>query len=482
MINIKSVLKVVAFLIILDGVGMLLGIPFSLYYGDSDWKDLLNTGGVLIVLGAIIFLFTFNNKLDIQKRESFIIVGLGWVVMSLFGALPFVVNGAIPSYTDAFFETMSGFTTTGSSILNNIEGMPHGLLFWRSLTQWFGGMGIIVLSLAILPILGIGGMQLFVAEVPGPTKDKIHPRVRETAKRLWGIYALLTLAETVLLMLGGMTFFDAINHSFTTMATGGYSTKQASVGYFNSPFIQYVITLFMFLAGMNFTLHYFWIHGKFNRIKNDDELRFYFFITVAVAIVISIDLFVHNHGSLEKSFRDSIFQTVSTITTTGYVTSDYESWGPFYQILFFILLFAGGCAGSTGGGIKMVRHRILMKNSLLELKRLLHPRAVLLVRFNGHVVPNNVLSNIMAFTFWYVAIFLIGTLLMSLAGLDFASSIGAVATSLGNVGPGIGTVGPSFNFSNVSVPGKWLLSLLMLIGRLELFTILIIFSRSFWKK
>jgi trk system potassium uptake protein TrkH len=290
------------------------------------------------------------------------------------------------------------------------------------------------------------------------------------------------LAETALLMFGGMTFFDAINHSFTTMATGGYSTKQASVAYFNSPFIQYVITLFMFLAGMNFTLHYFWIHGKFDRLKKDDELRFYFFITIAVALVIAIDLFVHNHGSLEKSFRDSLFQTVSTITTTGYVTSDYESWGPFYQILFFILLFAGGCAGSTGGGIKMVRHRILMKNSSLELKRLLHPRAVLLVRFNGHVVTNNVLSNIMAFAFWYVAIFLIGTLLMSLLGLDFASSIGAVATSLGNVGPGIGTVGPSFNFSHVSVSGKWVLSSLMLIGRLELFTILIIFSRSFWKK
>ncbi len=482
MINIKVVLKVISFLLILDGLGMLLGIPFSLYYGDNDWNALLFTGSGIIAVGIVLFLLTHEDKFEVKKRESFIIVGIGWIVMSLFGALPFVVHGSIPSYTDAFFETMSGFTTTGASILNDIEAMPHGLLFWRSLTQWFGGMGIIVLSLAILPILGIGGMQLFVAEVPGPTKDKIHPRVRETAKRLWGIYAALTLAETLLLMLGGMTFFDAINHSFTTMATGGYSTKQASIAYFTSPFIQYVIIVFMFLAGMNFTLHYFWIHGKFGRLKRDDELKFYALVIFGVSLVIAIDLFSQHHGGLEKSFRDSLFQTVSTVTTTGYVTSDYESWGPFYQILFFILLFAGGCAGSTGGGIKMVRHRILMKNSALELKRLLHPRAVLLVRFNGHIVSYEIMSNIIAFAFWYVAIFLFGTLVMSLLGLDFASSIGAVATSLGNVGPGIGTVGPSFNFSHVSIAGKWVLSALMLVGRLELFTILIIFSRSFWKK
>ncbi len=482
MFNIKAVLKVISFLLILDGFGMLLGIPFSLYYSDNDFNALFYTGASIVFLGIILFLLTHEDKFEVKKRESFIIVGIGWIVMSLFGALPFVIHGSIPSYTDAFFETMSGFTTTGASILNDIESMPHGLLFWRSLTQWFGGMGIIVLSLAILPILGIGGMQFFVAEVPGPTKDKIHPRVRETAKRLWGIYAALTLAETILLMFGGMTFFDAINHSFTTMATGGYSTKQASIAYFNSPFIQYVIIIFMFLAGMNFTLHYFWIHGKFGRLIKDDELKFYSLVILGSALIIAVDLFSQHHGGLEKSFRDSLFQTVSTITTTGYVTSDYESWGPFYQILFFILLFTGGCAGSTGGGIKMVRHRILMKNSALELKRLLHPRAVLLVRFNGHVVSHEIMSNIIAFAFWYVAIFLIGTLIMSLLGLDFASSIGAVATSLGNVGPGIGTVGPSFNFSHVSDAGKWVLSSLMLIGRLELFTILIIFSRSFWKK
>jgi trk system potassium uptake protein TrkH len=482
MVDFKSILRVISFLMILDGFGMLFGIPFSLYYGDADVEDLLKTGLSVAAAGGIVFAFLRNYKKDIRKRDSYLIVGSGWIVMSAFGALPFVVHGSIPSYTDAFFETMSGFTTTGASILNDIEALPHGLLFWRAFTQWLGGMGIIVLSLAILPILGIGGMQLFVAEVPGPTKDKIHPRIRETAKRLWGIYLLLTLAETALLMIGGMNLFDALTHSFTTMATGGFSTKQASIAYYDSAFIHYVIIFFMFVAGMNFSLHYFWLHGNWKKLRDNDEFKFYLFFILAVSIVISIDLFVHNYGGAEKSFRDSLFQVVSIVTTTGYVTSDYETWGAFYQIVFFILLFAGGCAGSTGGAIKMVRHQLLVKNALNELKRLLHPRAVIPVRFNRKVVGNDVMSNIIAFAFWYIAIFLVGMMTLSLLGMDFISSIGAAATALGNVGPGIGTVGPSLNFANVHPAGKWVLSFLMLVGRLELFTILIIFSRSFWKK
>jgi trk system potassium uptake protein TrkH len=482
MVDFKSILRVISFLMILDGFGMLFGIPFSLYYGDADVEDLLKTGLSVAAAGGIVFAFLRNYKKDIRKRDSYLIVGSGWIVMSAFGALPFVVHGSIPSYTDAFFETMSGFTTTGASILNDIEALPHGLLFWRAFTQWLGGMGIIVLSLAILPILGIGGMQLFVAEVPGPTKDKIHPRIRETAKRLWGIYLLLTLAETALLMIGGMNLFDALTHSFTTMATGGFSTKQASIAYYDSAFIHYVIIFFMFVAGMNFSLHYFWLHGNWKKLRDNDEFKFYLFFILAVSIVISIDLFVHNYGGAEKSFRDSLFQVVSIVTTTGYVTSDYETWGAFYQIVFFILLFAGGCAGSTGGAIKMVRHQLLVKNALNELKRLLHPRAVIPVRFNRKVVGNDIMSNIIAFAFWYIAIFLVGMMTLSLLGMDFISSIGAAATALGNVGPGIGTVGPSLNFANVHPAGKWVLSFLMLVGRLELFTILIIFSRSFWKK
>ena len=482
MIDLKSILRVISFLMILDGIGMLFGIPFSLYYGDNDVSTLLETGLSIAVIGGLIFASLRKYKKDIRKRESYLIVGSGWIVMSAFGALPFVIHGSIPSYTDAFFETISGFTTTGASILNDIESLPHGLLFWRSFTQWLGGMGIIVLSLAILPILGIGGMQLFVAEVPGPTKDKIHPRIRETAKRLWGIYLLLTLAETLLLITGGMNLFDALTHSFTTMATGGFSTKQASVAAWDSPFIHYVIIFFMFVAGMNFSLHYFWLRGAWKKLTGNDEFKFYLFFVLGVSVVIAVDLFLHGYGGAEKSFRDSLFQTVSIVTTTGYVTSDYETWGAFYQIVFFILLFAGGCAGSTGGAIKMVRHQLLIKNSLNELKRLLHPRAVIPVRFNKKIVSNDVMANITAFSFWYIAIFLVGMLILSLLGMDFISAIGAAATTLGNVGPGIGTVGPSLNFANVPTAGKWVLSFLMLVGRLELFTILVIFSKSFWKK
>ncbi len=481
MVNYKVILNIVGFLLILEGVFMLLGISFSLYYGDNDIKVLLLCGLGTIIIGAATFFFTRQFSNDIKKREGYIVVSIGWIVLSIFGAIPFVLHGAIPNYTDAFFETMSGFTTTGASILNDIESLPHGLLFWRSVTQWIGGMGIIVLSLAILPILGVGGMQLFVAEVPGVTKDKIHPRIKETAKRLWGIYVLLTLAETALLYFGGMTFFDAINHSFTTMATGGFSTKQASIAYYESPFIHYVITAFMFFAGTNFTVHYYLLHKNWGVIKKNDEFRYYGLFILFATVVITISLVIDNYAGFEKSFRDTIFQVVSIVTTTGYVTFDYELWGPFFQVIFFLLLFIGGCAGSTGGGIKIVRHTLLIKNSFSELRRLIHPRAVIPVRFNKSSVPQEIISNVLAFFFFYVSIFVLGTIIMSMIGTDFITAIGSVATSLGNVGPAIGSVGPSQNFSHIPDFGKWFLSFLMLLGRLELFTILLMFSPAFWK-
>jgi trk/ktr system potassium uptake protein len=482
MINFKVILNFIGFLLILDGLAMMTGIPFSLYYGDDDVLVLLLTGSGISISGFFLYYFTKNTSKEITKREGYIVVTLGWIVMSFFGALPFIFHGSIPSLTDAFFETMSGFTTTGASILNDIEAVPHGLLFWRSLTQWLGGMGFIVLSLAILPILGIGGMQLFVAEVPGPTKDKIHPRVRETAKRLWGIYVLFTVAEIILLLVGGMNFFDAVNHSLTTMATGGFSTKQASIAYYASPFIQYVIIVFMFLAGMNFSLHYFLLHREFRQVGSNEEFKFYSFLLIAFTTIITIGLLTTHSFGFETTFRDSLFQVVSIITTTGFVTVDYELWGVFYHALFFLMLFIGGSAGSTGGGVKAVRHLLLIKNSALELRRLVHPRAVIPVRYNNVSVSKDIIFNIMAFLLFYLAIFVTGTIVMTLIGLDFLTAMGSVATCLGNVGPGIAGVGPADNFAHIPDIGKWILSFLMVLGRLELFTVLIIFSPSFWKK
>lgn len=464
--------------------GFFLGVSslISLYYKEYDLFAILITAGICAITGLSLQLLTQNAEKNIGKREGYIIVSLVWIIFSAFGALPFVISGAIPSYTDAFFETISGFTTTGASILNDIEAVPHGLLFWRSITQWLGGMGIIVLSIAILPIFGIGGMQLFVAEVPGPTPDKLHPRIKETAKRLWGIYILFTLAEVILLKIGGMTWFDAVNHSFTTMATGGYSTKQASIAHFDSPFIHYVITVFMFLAGTNFTLSYFALHLKFGKVFKNEEFRYYLGFVIIFTISIAIALWHFHDYTPEKSFRESLFQVVSIITTTGFATADYLMWKPFVIVMIFALMFFGGSAGSTGGSVKIVRVALLLKNSYQELKRIIHPNAIIPVRMNGKSVPPQIISNILAFVVFYMLISIISTIIMSAFGYDLNTSLGAVAATLGNIGPGIGKVGPVENYAHIPDFAKWFLSFLMLIGRLELFTVIVLFSPSFWKK
>jgi trk system potassium uptake protein TrkH len=481
--NYKLIFNIVGFLLIIVGLFIFTAIPFSIYYQSDDIPALIISGAVTCFTGLITWFATRKNETkDFGKREGYIIVTSSWVVMSLFGALPFIIHGSIPSYTDAFFETISGFTTTGATILTDIEKLPYGLLFWRSLTQWLGGMGIIVLSLAILPILGIGGMQLFMAEVPGPTKDKVHPRVRETAKRLWGIYFILTIAEVVLLLIGGMNLFDAITHSFTTMATGGFSPKNASIAFYTSPFIHYVIIVFMFFAGVNFTIHYYALHGNFDFLKNNNEFRFYSAIIIVATIFIMLIHLPHTDFHYEEAFRQSLFHVVSLATTTGFVTSDFENWAPFSRMIFFTLLFVGGCAGSTGGSIKVIRHYLLFRNGFLELKRLIHPRAVIPVRVNNKAVPPEIILNVQAFFIFYILLFLLGSIVLSILGLDFVTALGAAATCLGNVGPGIGTVGPVSNFAHMPEAGKWILSFLMLLGRLELFTVLIIFSSYFWKK
>ncbi|MFO7527050.1 MAG: TrkH family potassium uptake protein, partial [Ignavibacteriaceae bacterium] len=456
---------------------MTTGIPFSIYYGHDDIIAILISAGITILAGVILWLFSRDaDRRQLGKREGYLIVTLGWFSMAIFGSIPFIIYGAIPSYTDAFFETMSGFTTTGATILTDIEALPYGLLFWRSLTQWLGGMGIIVLSLAILPLLGIGGMQLFAAEVPGVTKDKFHPRVKETAKRLWGIYVILTGTEVLLLLLGGLNLFDAVCHSFTTMATGGFSTKNSSTAHFDSAYVQYVFIVFMLFAGMNFTLHYFALHLKFDAFRRNTEFKFYILFIIGVTLIITFIHRPHHTFELEESFRQSLFHVTSLVTTTGFVSSDFENWAPFSRMFFFTLLFIGGCAGSTGGGIKFVRHFLLLKNGLLEFKRLIHPRAVIPVRFNGKSVIPEIISNVQAFFIIYILLFVFGSVLLSFLGLDFFTAAGATATCLGNVGPGMGVVGPVGNFSDLPDISKWILSFFMLIGRLELFTVLLLFS------
>lgn len=479
-LNVRAILKVLGALIIIEGVFMLTALGFSWYYGGEDFRALLFSGLITIGSGALIHLLgRSQSKSSIGKREGYVIVSFTWIVISLFGTLPFLLSNSIPSFSNAFFETMSGFTTTGASILTDIEALPRGVLFWRSLTHWIGGMGIIVLSLAILPILGIGGMQLFVAEVPGPVPDKLHPRIAGTAKRLWGIYVLLTVAETILLLLGGMNFFDSLCHTFGTVATGGFSTQNASVaGY--STYIQYVIILFMILAGTNFTLHYLSLSGRFSSVWKNEEYRYYLKLLLAFTVVIAVLLILKTEINTEKAFRDSFFQVVSITTTTGYVTTDYLAWPSFIWIFLFFLMFTGGSAGSTGGGMKAVRQLMVLKSSAVELRRLVHPRAFIPVRLNDKAVPRDIVSNILAFFVLYMLIFGFGTMIMVVIGLDFETAIGSVIATLGNIGPAIGDVGPVDNYAGIPLGGKWFLSFLMLLGRLELFTVLILFSPKFW--
>lgn len=474
--------QLIGILLLINGVFMLLCLPFSFYFKEGGHSSLIISGLITIGVGGTLWVFSNRNtEKELKKRDGYLVVTLGWVAMSAFGAMPYILSGAIPTYTNAFFETVSGYSTTGASILTNIEALPKGILFWRSLTQWIGGMGIIVMAVAILPILGIGGMQLFVAEAPGVSPDKLKPRIQDTAKRLWLIYIGLTFLQMILLMFGGMSFYDAINHSMTTMATGGFSTKNSSAAEF-SPFIQYVIILFMLIAGTNFTLTYFITKFRFKKVLANEEFRYYVIFVLLYAVIISLIIFNVSENSYEKSFRDALFQVVAIVTTTGYVSADYTQWTPFVTMIIFILMFFGASAGSTAGGVKIVRHVILIKNSILELKRQLHPSAIIPVRFNGKAVSQDITFNILAFIMIYLAIFATGVIVMSAFGVDFLTSIGAVATSLGNIGPGVGSVGPVDNFAHLPQFSKWFLAFLMLLGRLELFTVLMLFTPYFWRK
>lgn len=508
-INFPIIIKINGALLLLNALFMLLCVPVSLYYHDKMYQAFLMAASITAIIGLIAFILTHKANKDIGRREGYLIVTCGWLLMVAFGTLPYLL--AIPHLTElaqsvnnlnvsnALFETMSGFTTTGASILNDIEIMPKSLLFWRSLTHWIGGMGIIVLAVAILPLLGIGGMQLFIAEAPGITPDKLHPRITDTAKRLWLIYVALTLTETLLLKVCGMGWFDAVNHAMSTLSTGGFSTKNASMGYWQQqPLIQYVVIIFMTLAGTSFVLNYHLIKRQFKKVLSNQEFVVYLTIillfSAVFATVIDSDSSVlpmlpDRFSRLEYSIRESLFSVVSVVTTTGFVTVDFARFTPMISMLFFLLMFIGGCAGSTSGGVKVVRHLILFKHARNEFRRQLHPNAVVPVQYSGKSIPGKIISNVTAFFMVYMMIFIFGAVVI--AWLDsggiadptaFSSALSVAATTLGNVGPAFANYSPTHNFAEMTDAGKWFCSLLMLLGRLELFTVLILFIPDFWRR
>ena len=480
--RINPILRVVGFLVFLTGVAILSAIPFSAYYHDPDLNALLTSALISIAIGgATMFFLRKTGRLDLGPKEGISIVALSWFVVPLFGSLPFLLSGAIPRIVDAYFESVSGFTTTGGSILTNVEIISHGLLYWRALSHWLGGMGIIVLSLAVLPMLGIGGMQLFRAEVAGPTKDKLTPRVAETARLLWGLYVILTVVHTILLMVGGMSFFDSLCHAFATISTGGFSTKNASVAAFDSPYIDGVVTLFMFIGGTNFSLHFLALQGKFRQYKDQE---FVFFTASAIVAILVVALAIVNReygGDYLDALRFSAFNIVSVMTCTGFATADFALWAPLAQGVLFFLMFPGATSGSTGGGMKNVRVLLMVKAGTNLFKRLLHPNAVTPMTLNGKLVGIETMMAVAGFAMVYFVTFGTGTIILAAAGSDILTSMSAVAANMANVGPGLAAVGPMANYSHLPDVSKWTLDVCMILGRLEIFTVIVLFTKAFWR-
>ena len=477
---------IVGLLLIILGLSMLFSVVCSLFYGDGDLIPLLQSIAVTIVSGLIlVILFRSKNKKELSTHDGFAVVTMGWFAMAIFSALPFYFSGTL-NYTNSFFEAMSGLTTTGATVLGNpttlmIEALPHGVLFWRSFTQFIGGMGIIVFSIAILPMLGMGGVQLFRAEVAGPVADKITPRVKQTAKLLWGIYVGIVLILCLILKIEGMSWFDAICHSFTTIATSGFSTKNASIAAYSGA-IQWTIIVFMFLAATNFSLHYYFIaKGKFEYYK-DHEFRVYFGICIICSILFFINIVSTNKYQADLlSFRHSVFTAVSILTTTGFSTENFNEWPEMSKTLLFFLFFIGGSAGSTTGGMKIIRSIVVVKYLLYEVRKLLHPKGVFNITIGENTIDDNVVRATLGFYLFYILIFVFTAVILSFTGLDVETALTASASAIGNIGPGLGSIGPTDNWGHLSDFAKWLTSFCMLLGRLEIFTVVVLFSRSFWK-
>ncbi len=481
MLNIKSILRISGFLLIFLAVVLLFPLIFSLYYQDGVYFSFIIAILLSLLLGLGLILLIKKDE-EIKHKEGLAIVTFGWLLLTAFGCIPYIYSGIVQTFTDAFFETMSGFTTTGASIFSDVETLPKSILLWRAMTNWLGGMGIIVLSLAILPFLGIGGMQLFKAEVPGPFADKLKPRIKETAKILWSVYISITALEVIILSLAGMDFFDSLCHSLATMATGGFSPKNNSIAFYNNSIIEFIIMIFMIIAGTNFSLHYKFIKGNLGIYQKNGEFRIYIFTLLLAIVLIFLINYKVQDFSLFDNLRYSAFQVVSLMTTTGFVTFDYENWHLGTNFILLILMFIGGSAGSTAGGLKVLRIMIIVQIIFKELTKLLHPNAIVSIKIGNMAIDKAVVFNILAFFIAYIFIALLSILVMLLLGLDFWSSIGSVAATINNIGPGFGIVGPVKNYASVPEIGKWILSFLMLIGRLEVFTVIVIIMPSFWKK
>jgi trk system potassium uptake protein TrkH len=459
---------------------MIPSLVISLYYGEQDKLAFLISIAIVSTLGFILVKRPVETR-DVGYREGFAIATFSWLLLAFFGAVPFYLSGAVSNFVDAFFETMSGFTTTGASVITDIESLPHGILFWRSLTQWLGGMGIIVLTLALIPSLKIAGMKLFRAEVPGPTKDKVVPGVINTSRQLYKVYLIISVAAFLSLKAAGLSWFDSFIHTFSTVATGGFSNQNASIGSYNDPLVEGIIIFFMFIAGINFALHFHALKKNFNPLRQDKETKLYGAILFLAILFVGINLVMTMNYSTADAFRQSAFQVISIMTTTGYATADFNQWPAFSKAVLVGLMFFGGCAGSTAGGMKLARLYILSKSVSRQIVKLIHPQAVIPVRIGKHVVSDAIVENVQTFFFIFLGIHAFSVITLTSMGMDLESAFSAVLASITNVGPGLGMVGPMSNFADVPAVGKLLLAFCMLLGRLELYTVLVVFNIRFWR-
>ncbi|KAF1086721.1 Trk system potassium uptake protein TrkG [Sporotomaculum syntrophicum] len=478
--NRPLVLRALGLVLLFEAGSLLPALGIALYLQEKAYLAFVLTILLLTFVGLPLSRRQIPVS-DVGYREGFVIASASWLLMALFGALPYLVSGAIPGFIDALFEAMSGFTTTGATVLKDIESLPKSILFWRSTTHWLGGMGIIVLTLALIPSLKIAGLKLFRAEVPGPNKSKVLPRVAQTARELYKLYIIVTVACLVALKIAGLNWFDSFIHTFSCVGTGGFSNYNASTGALNNPAAEYIMIFFMFICGMNFTLHYHAIRGNFSPLWRDPETKLYLAVTLTACLFISINLVSMLGYSVGTALRQSAFQTVSILTTTGLTTADYTLWPTFSQGVIFLLMFIGGCAGSTAGGIKNVRYLILAKSAFRQVAKLIHPKAVIPVRLGRSVISEELVENVQSFFFLYFGLLFLCTLMITAMGVDLFSALSAVASSLGNVGPGFGMVGSTANYTAIPEAGRLLCAICMLIGRLEIYTILVFFSARLWR-